>query len=62
MSEKDAEEKQRISTTIERTLHEWLEQQIKIKRFGSKSHGMEVALKVLKKIIESGENLQDYLK
>lgn len=47
--------KQKISITIEYELYQWLEEQVKSKRFGSKSHGVEVALKRLKNKIERGE-------
>ena len=57
MDKKSKESKKKISITIEKELFDWLEVQCKSKRFGSKSHGVELALKELKKKIEKNEKI-----
>lgn len=58
MPENSKQEKGRISITIDNKLLEWLNDQVKSKRFGTKSHGIEVALNVLKKKVETGEKIE----
>jgi len=50
--------KVKLSITIEEELAECLENEVQSKRFGSKSHGVEVALLHLKKQIDSGQKIQ----
>lgn len=50
--------KVKLSVTIEEELAEWLDDEVQSKRFGSKSHGIEVALLNLKKQIESGQKIR----
>jgi len=58
MEQKPRKDKNRVSVTIDEKLLKWLESQVDSKRFGSKSHGIEVALEVLKKKIEQGEKIE----
>lgn len=46
-----------LHVTVDEELVEWLEEQVDSKRFRSRSHGVEVALELLKKRIGSGEPL-----
>ncbi len=47
----------RISISMDKVTIKWLDTQVKAKRFGSRSHGVEVGLKMLRKKIEAGEVL-----
>ncbi len=56
--EKSTERTKRFSISIDSELVSWLEKEIKSKRFRNKSHGLEVALKIIKKKIEAGEKIE----
>ncbi|MFX1256500.1 MAG: ribbon-helix-helix domain-containing protein [Promethearchaeota archaeon] len=58
MPEKSTSDKERISITVDKTLLEWLDKEVKTKRFGNRSHGVEVALKIIKKKVEKGERIE----
>ena len=38
----------KLTVTIDEELYTWLEKQVELKKFGNKSHGVEVALLKLK--------------
>lgn len=50
--------KGRITITIDKDLINWLNKQVECKRFGSKSHGVEVALKIIKNKLKKGEEIE----
>ncbi|MFX1257226.1 MAG: hypothetical protein ACFFAN_05180 [Promethearchaeota archaeon] len=49
MPEKSPSDKERISISVNKMLLEWLNKEVKTRRVGNRSHGVEVALKIIKK-------------
>ncbi len=50
-------DKIRLSITIDENLDSWLDEQVELKRFGSKFHGIALSLTLLRKKIESGKGM-----
>ena len=57
MSKKSKFDKKRICVTIDAELVKFLDNEIGSKRFGTRSHGVEVALKVLQKKVQNGDKI-----